>query len=250
MSSFRFVRKCYHSGPGSILRKPTVASVKTHTMGSLLSEYLHMKVHSDIQNNTWARIIVKAEHQRDPSMIRISPIKKRDKPSTGNVPQPQLLTPRRFIYIVSLVSTTCNTMLRSQLHTSLWKAQTDRDVVQYTLPTPSECLKPLLNSNLAEMGAVDIVIVGYVHGLERWTKGLWEGDNSDKLFSWKKITSQRGYSIAFLGCRVIFWGDITGNMVRALQKLNNAKCVLYVGKSGSLRANKYPTSGLRRVTRA
>lgn len=41
------------------------------------------------------------------------------------------------------------------------------DTVHYTLSSQHECLEPLLRSNLAQMGAVDIVVVGYVHGLER-----------------------------------------------------------------------------------
>ncbi len=94
------------------------------------------------------------------------------------------------------------------------------------------------------MGAVDIVVVGYVYGLKRWTRGPWEGSSSDKLFSWKTTTSKRGYRIAFLGCRVSFWGDVAGNMVRALQMLNGARCVLYVGKLGSLRAEHVPNQWL------
>jgi hypothetical protein len=64
------------------------------------------------------------------------------------------------------------------------------------------------------------------------------------LFSWKKSISKRGYSIAFLGCRVSFWGDIAGNIVRALQILNSVKCVIYVGKLGSLRAESTPNHWL------
>ena len=93
------------------------------------------------------------------------------------------------------------------------------------------------------MGAVNIVIIGYVDALERWTRGPWEGDSS-KLFSWKKTTSRRGYRIALLGCRICFWGDIGGNLVRTLQRLNGARCVLYVGKLGSLRADHVPNNRL------
>ncbi len=94
------------------------------------------------------------------------------------------------------------------------------------------------------MGAADIVVMGYVHGLERWTRGPWEGSNSDRLFSWKTTNSKRGYRVAFLGCRVSFSGDMAGNMVRALQILNVARCVLYVGKLGSLRAEHVPNQWL------
>ena len=116
-------------------------------------------------------------------------------------------------------------------------------MVRYILPSQQECLETLLTSNLAEMGTVDIVVVGYVHGLKRWTQGPWEGSTSSKLFSWKTIY-QRGYRIAFLGCRVSFWGDVAGNMVRAMQRLNGAKCVLYIGKLGSLRPEHVPNHWL------
>lgn len=128
----------------------------------------------------------------------------------------------------------------------------EEDEVRYTLPSQQECLKPLVESNLASMGAVDIVVVGYVQALERWTKGAWEGDH-DGLFSWKKSLTRRGHRLAFLGCRSSFWGDIAGNMVRALQSLNGVKCVLYVGKLGSLRADHVPNrllaTGSRSVVR-
>lgn len=70
MSSLRFLRACYHTGAGNTVRKPTIASVKTHTMGQSLSEYLRMKVHPFIHTNHWSRIVVKGEHQRDPSVVR------------------------------------------------------------------------------------------------------------------------------------------------------------------------------------
>lgn len=56
------------------------ASVETHTMGQSLSEYLRMKVHPLIHNTHWSRIKVKGEHQRDPSVVRISSLEKKDKP--------------------------------------------------------------------------------------------------------------------------------------------------------------------------
>lgn len=110
--------------------------------------------------------------------------------------------------------------------------------------TPYHPSERVWNRSWDLMGPVDIVIVGYVHGPGRWVQGPWESSSSNRLFSWKKITSQRGCRIAFLGCRVSFWGDIAGNMVRALQSLNGARCVLYVGKLGSLRAEHIPNRWL------
>ena len=93
------------------------------------------------------------------------------------------------------------------------------------------------------MGPVDIVITGYVHGLKRWTsRDPWISSSSEDLFAWKKTTSKRGHRIAFLGCRVR--GDVAGNLVRALRMLNQAKCVRYVRKLGSLRAEHVPNRWL------
>ena len=223
--------------------EPTVASEATHTMGGSLFEYLHMKVHPSIQDKAWSRIHVIGEHQRDPTIVQMSPIEKRDKPFNWMRPT------------ISLVDS--NTL---QLHvfpgldyvehyaaivaTYLSLRGGDPTVVQYTLPNKEQCLEPFLVSNLTQMGSVDLVIVGYVDGLERWTQGPWEESDNGDLFSWKTINSKQGYRIAFLGCRICFWGDIGGNLVRTLQNLNGAKCVVYIGKLGSLCPQHVPNHTL------
>ena len=80
MSGLRVLRNCDRNVSGSVLQKATVASVKTHTMGSSLHEYLRMKVHPDIQSKRWSRIVVRGEHQRKPSTVRISCTEEKDKP--------------------------------------------------------------------------------------------------------------------------------------------------------------------------
>ena len=243
MTSFRFLRACYHTNPRNAVRKPTIASVETHTMGQSLFEYLRMKVHPLIQSTDWSRIKVKGEHQRDPSVVHISSLEKNDKPFNWQRPTVSVLgTNTLQLHCFPGIDYVQHYAAIIATYLSLKKGQ--QDVVQYTLPSQHECWEPLLSSNLAEMGTVDIIVVGYVHALERWTRGPWEGDNSSKLFSWKKTTSRRGYRIAFLGCRICFWGDVGGNMVRALQKVNGARCVLYVGKLGSLRADHVPNHWL------
>ena len=56
----------------------------------------------------------------------------------------------------------------------------------------------------------------------------------NNLFSWQKHRRTDGRTIAFLGCMTSFWGSISGHLVYALQTLNQVKCVLYIGKTGSL----------------
>ena len=239
----RFLGALYHSSFDPSPLQPTVASVETHTMGDSLTEYLRMKVHPDIQKGVWSRIIVEGIHERDPSKASISPIEKTDKlfnwqRPTTSVVDPQTLRLQCFPgvdYVKHYAAITA---------TYLSLKGEAPDSVRYILPSKSECLQPLLCSNLQEMGPVDIVIVGYVHAFEKLVQGRWECEDSSKLFAWRKTLNPRGYRVAFLGCRICFWGDIGGNVIRALQELNGAKCVIYVGKLGSLRAEHSPNQWL------
>ena len=46
------------------------------------------------------------------------------------------------------------------------------------------------------------------------------------------------------GCRICYWGDIGGNLVRELHRINGAKCIFYIGKLGSLRPEYIPNQTL------
>lgn len=238
-----FMNSSLPCASSSIFRKPSIASEQSHTMGSSLPEYLRMKVHPIIQNGSWPKILVTGQHQRDSSIVHISPIEKCDKPFNWQRPT-ALLIDSQTLEIHCFPGFDYERHYAAIIATYLSLKGRDHNTVLYTLPSQQECMKPILNSNLAEMGSVDIVIVGYVHGLERWTEGSWDSSHGSRLFSWKKSVSKRGYSIAFLGCRVSFWGDIAGNIVRALQRLNRAQCVIYVGKLGSLRTKHTPNQCL------
>ncbi|KAL8748897.1 MAG: hypothetical protein Q9199_008005 [Rusavskia elegans] len=208
-------------------------------MGPSLPAYLRLKVHPSIKNTHWSRILVNGSHRRDPSSVTISSIEKRDKPFNWQRPTVSCDGSKGELRLHCFPGLDYVYHYAAITATYLSLEGREEDAVRYTLPTQQECLKPLLESNLASMGAVDIVVVGYVQALERWTKGAWEGDHND-LFSWRKSLTRRGHRLAFLGCRSSFWGDIAGNMVRALQSLNGVKCVLYIGKLGSLRADHVP----------
>jgi hypothetical protein len=96
------------------------------------------------------------------------------------------------------------------------------------------------------MGHVDVVVVGSVHHLERFTTGPWEGGGTagNGLFAWQKLRRGHGRTIALLGCTISFWGEISGNLVRALQKLNRVETVLYIGKAGTLCSEYAPDQWL------
>jgi hypothetical protein len=226
-----------HVGPAHM---PTVASVGTHTMGKSLFQYLRIKVHPDIREREWSQIIVKGHHCRNPPS-RIPSIEKRDKPfnwqrpttaiSDKNVLELQCFPGRDYVeHYAAIVATYLS--LNGQ----------NPDIVRYHMPTRQQCMQPLIESNVRNMGPVDIAIIGYVHHLRRFAPGKWEGGEDDQLFAWQTLTMPNGTKVGFIGCRICFWGDIGGNVVRVLQRLNHVKCAIYIGKLGSLRPEHRPNS--------
>lgn len=223
-----------------IAYSPTIASVENHTMGESLFKYLRMKVHPDIQNHDWEAIVVKGHHSRLPP-YRVSPIEKSDKPFNWQRPT-TLHKKHKTLELCVFPGKDYVEHYAGIVATYLSLVGKDPGIVTYHLPTPNQCMQPLLESDLRNMGQVDIVILGYVDGLRRFTSGTWEGGNDDELFSWQIKRLPNGCKVAFLGCRICFWGDIGGNVVRALQSINKVKCTLYIGKLGSLRPEHKPNT--------
>ena len=217
-------------------------------MGPSLPTYLLMKTHPSIQNpqHKWSRILVIGSHSRDPNKVLLAENEKKDKPFNWQRPTVSVVDDGETLVLHVFPGVDYVRHYANIVKTYLaLEGDGGEVVVRYVEPSKEECLKPLEESNLGKMGVVDVVLVGYVHRLGRWTEeGSWEdGDEDDQLFAWKIIT-HKGLRIAFLGCRICFWGDIGGNLVRVLQELNSPKCILYIGKLGSLRAEHEPNQWL------
>ena len=168
MLRIRFSRLYHHKIRADALFKPTVASIQTHTMGKSLYEYLRMKIHPAVLEGPWTRIIVRGEYKRDPVAASISSTEKRDKPFNWQRPTASSAASSKVLQLH------CFPGIEYVKHyaaiTATYLSLMDRgstDIARYALPTRCECLLPLLKSNLSMMGVVDIVVVGYVHGLQR-----------------------------------------------------------------------------------
>ena len=210
-------------------------------MGESLRRYLDIKVHPDIDSLNWERIRVVGVHDRMPPSI-ISHKEKRDKPFNWQRP-----TARRFENGDEL-RIQCfpgwdhirhqAAVIATYLRILYGPGMADR--VTYTLSPPDETSRTLRQStNLARLPIADTVVVGLVHRLGRLTGGAkWEGGGPEDVFGWvvRKFGERR---VAFLGCRVSFWGDISGCLVRELA-LRGTREVLYVGKLGTLRPEVRP----------
>lgn len=220
-------------------KDPTVASVSTHTMGNSLSRYLKMKVHPDIQERSWPEILIRGGHVRDfPG--RISSVEKADKPFNWQRPT-TILSHDGGLELCCFPGKDYVRHYAAIVATYLSLQGRDPSIVRYIEPSFKDCMAPLLCSNLLQLGQVDIAVLGYVHGLKDLVgPGEWVGGRSDELFAWKARILPNGLKVAFIGCRVSFWGDIAGNLVRALQDVNGVKAVLYIGKLGTLRPQHTP----------
>ena len=213
-------------------------------MGASLGDYVTMKVHVAVRSRSWSRIIVIGLHTRTPP-AQISPDEKHDKPFNWQRPTATELDDTT-LQLNCFPGSDYVQHYAAILATYLSLVEQHTTTVRYICPSASDCMTQFLNSNLGNMGHIDIVVVGYVHHLNSFITGAWEGGGSaeNELFAWQKLRRLDGRSIALLGCVVSFWGDISGHLVRALQRLNKVKCVLYIGKAGSLRAKYAPNHWL------
>ncbi|MDZ7967935.1 MAG: hypothetical protein RM368_23755 [Nostoc sp. DedSLP03] len=116
-----------------------------------------------------------------------------------------------------------------------------RDVhVVYSLPTVQECWNVLRNSSLQELPCTEVVILGYVEGLDFLSEDKkWQGDGD---FLWK-ICKFGSCQTLLLGCKHTYWGEIAGRIVMLLAE-RGVKTVIYSGKLGSLDMKHTPNSYL------
>jgi len=211
-------------------------------MGHSLEGYLQMKVHPDAiyKEKAWKEILVHGLHSRwGPS--KISPLEKKNKPFNWQRPTARMDGDSTRLSLQCFPGIDYVKHYASVVATYLSLRGGDPESVSYTVPTSEECISPILFSNLREMGPVDTVVMGYVHVLDQfirpevWQHGMHSNDPKDELFGWQiAAIPGSGRKVAFLGCRVSFWGDISGHIVRLLKTLNKAEEVIYVGKLGSL----------------
>jgi hypothetical protein len=221
-----------------------VTSIEEYTMGASLRNYVSMKVHIAVRSRPWSKIIVRGLYERTPP-AQTSPDEKHDKPFNWQRPTATEID-ATTLQLNCFPGNDYVQHYASLLATYLFLVGQHATIVQYISPNPSDSMNQFLHSNLAQMGHTDIVVVGYVHHLDNFMTGSWEGAGNaeDNLFAWQKVQRHGGCSIALLGCMVSFWGDISGHLVRALQRLNKVKCVLYIGKAGSLLAKYAPDQWL------
>ncbi|KAL8858788.1 MAG: hypothetical protein Q9178_004705 [Gyalolechia marmorata] len=213
-------------------------------MESSMYAYVLGKVHPEIRAGPWSQIVIRALYART-GTAKISPTEKQDK--MFNWQRPTMIpVDDTSLEVACFPGRDYVKHYAVVIGTYLSLTGHDTTSVQYSLPSERDCMASLMDSNLPLMGEVDTVLLGKVDGFDRVRQGSWESGNNKKhnIFAWQKFSTRNGGTASILGCKISFWGDISGYLVRALQALNRVTCILYIGKAGSLRAEYAPNEWL------
>ncbi|PHH92864.1 hypothetical protein CDD83_4286 [Cordyceps sp. RAO-2017] len=215
-----------------------VAEVGQHTMLQSLFPYVEKKMHQLVKDRPWAQIVVRGSYVRSGGAVAAD-CEKSDKMFNWHRPTATQLD-------ADTLALNCFPGLAYTEHyaglvrTYLALSGRDASVVRCVRPRPDQCAALFAQSNLRQMGRADIVLIGYVYQLERVSATDWTGRGDGNLFAWQKTRLDSGLTVAYLECMVSFWGDIAGHLTRALQRYAGLKCLIFIGKAGSLRPDKQP----------
>ncbi|KAJ8070812.1 hypothetical protein OCU04_001174 [Sclerotinia nivalis] len=231
------------SSPDPPVHKPTIASTALHTMGASLIPYLNMKVHHLIPSRRWKEIEVTGHHTRSTPAI-IYNKEKNDKSFNTQRPTATILAGDK-LRINCFPGRDYVKHYANIIATHLAIEGRDLEIVKVVLPAEEEGYEVFLNSNLRglETEKTNLVIVGsFPEDILRSSEPWSGGENADELFSWQTITRPNGFKATILKCRVSFWGDLAGQLVRCLREICGASLqyVIYVGKLGTLAKEHKP----------
>jgi len=214
---------------------PFETNIEKHSMHSSLTKYLEMKINSELSLAKTKTILIQGKFDRNKG---ISKIEKNDK--LFNYMRPTISADA---YDLSLncfpgkdyVFHYAN-IIKNYFSLSGKKVNID---IEY--PSEEDCEQALINSNLSELPKASVVILGYVEAFESLsTDESWSGTGN---FLWKKCTLKNKDAI-LVGCKHTYWGDIAGRIVSYLARNNDAKCVIYCGKLGTLNEDITPNEAL------
>lgn len=213
---------------------PIVKDPMMHTMENSLYMYLSIKMHNDIIEKLYKRIIVVGNHDRSGG---IATNEKGGKEFNWQRPTSKLIGDDLFIKCP--VGHEYVQHYASLIGTYLYLTGQDSSRVSYVPPTEKECWDFIESSNLSQLNPSDFVIYGF--GLPQTTNiKHWKGGGP---FRWanKRIGKT---DITFLGCDYCVWGDIAGRMLRYLAEIKRIKKFIYIGKVGSINPSFPPNRHL------
>jgi hypothetical protein len=217
-------------------------------MGDSLHQYLRIKMHQTILSRPWEAIIVTGKHSRTGESITFDGEKK-DKPFNWQRPTARIEGNTLFVqcfpgvdyvrHYAELIATYL-TITRSA------GALTPPSHVKFVLPLEGETRLALERTNISQLPHIDIAVLGLVHRLSDLTDGFSDhhtGSEDVDAFEWV-VKTIKGRSVAFIGFKPSFWGDISGEIIRLLATKHGIRQALYVGKLGSVKKGVKPNRWL------
>ena len=231
-----------------------ISNPSSHTMLTSLFEYVRQKMHQDILSQEWNEIIVRGEYSRTPPRARLADCEKRDKLFNWHRPTATILGPG-VLALNCFPGVDYTEHYASLVATYLALTGQNPALVKCQMPEPSRCREIFRTSNLKELGDVDVMVIGYVDQMRAVAGGEWQsgitrgsGGGDGVVFSWQKKTISgpdgKSKAVAYLASMPSFWGDISYHLVHALHEFNRPKCLVYLGKAGSLQAEILPNEWL------
>ncbi|KAH7357002.1 hypothetical protein BKA65DRAFT_548384 [Rhexocercosporidium sp. MPI-PUGE-AT-0058] len=221
-------------------------------MGSVLPHYVLPKVHTVIQAEDFISILVVGSYNRSAPAL-ITQNEKANKPFNWQRPTATIIhTPDGDTLKLNVLPGRAYVEHYAALLSTYFAGESYRGIrvplVRYLQPAVDACASIFAKSNLPYLGKIDIGILGYVDKLPRcmgpdaWETGTDRGGDTGELFAWKKRILPDGRLVAFVGCTACYWGDIGGQLIRALRVHNQVQEAVYIGKLGTLDERHIPNS--------
>ncbi len=200
-----------------------------HTMEDALYRYIDIKIHDQIKEGDFKKIIIIGKYDRSSVIFRFE---KNDK--IANWQRPTASRNGNVLYIevfpgydyVKHYAALISTYYRINKITS--------PEIRYILPSEEECWEPILKSDLVQLEPTNYAVIGYALPEISKTNTWKEYDTfhaQTEEISNKKVT--------FISFKHSFWGDIAGRLVTHLANIGFTK-VIFIGKLGGLKPEYIP----------
>ncbi|KAH7396122.1 hypothetical protein BKA66DRAFT_454504 [Pyrenochaeta sp. MPI-SDFR-AT-0127] len=222
----------------------------------LLIDYLEPKVHPALKQSNWRTIVVKGSYKRGNNTI----ISSTENPGRGfNWQRPTAEVADELTVLLHCFPGIDYVRHYASLISTYFSILPDHNEmlpqVRFELPELGASSHLFSHSNIVDIGQADVIIMGY---LENCPGHVIECKRDfaeirilqeEVMFSWTKHKTAQGYNVAYLGCAVPLWGEVVEEFVHLLKRLSQMKCVLYVGRVGSLDSASKPNEVLATGTR-
>ncbi|KAJ4286519.1 hypothetical protein N0V90_013219 [Kalmusia sp. IMI 367209] len=220
--------------------------------GRRLIDYLEPKIHSTLKQRNWKRIVIVGLYKRDGKNIA-SLSEDRDRGFNWQRPTAEIIdedtvqlncfpTVNYVLHYANLLST--------YFSLNAAKNASNPPKVDFIVPKQDAAADLFEHTNLIDIGHADIVIIGYLGTCPTELITLKQDFveartcQEGRMFSWHKMTTAQGCTVAYLGCTAALWGDSVSYLVKALQPICNMNCVLYVGRVGCFDQDLKPNENL------